>query len=163
MDNLQDQLITEIKSLHASADDLQDKAKSSILDTIAARLNVSELVAIAKARHGHHINKWWVDNDLPKDWLNRYITINKTARRAGLMDKNQLRLIGILPEPDSERASPEVKRSNPMQWIKSAARLPATIDMDRMDQFERSVAIKQLKPIVDIYNKLNEDDTMGGS
>ncbi len=153
---LQEKIISEIKTLHANADKLQDTAKDNILDTINARINVAELVAIAKAKHGHHIGRWWVDNDMPKDWLHRYITIHKTASRAELMDKNQLRLIGILPEPDSERATPEVKRSNPMQWVKSAAKLPSIIDVYRMDTYEQTVALGQLKPIVDIYNVLIE-------
>lgn len=153
-----DNLANQIIILHTQAEVSQEVAMGRIEDLIDSRLNVAALVEAAKARHGQHFKQWWDDNELPSNWAARYLTIAKTSKRVHLGDKNQMRLIGILPEGAEEPQQPQQRREeNALEWIKLAGRLTTTLTSDRiksMDNFQRRLAIDKLKPFIEIYREL---------
>lgn len=155
---ISDNLAEQIINLHTQAEASQGVAMDRIEDLIGSRLNVAALVEAAKAKHGQHFRQWWEDNGLPDNWASRYLTIAKTAKRVHLGDKNQLRLIGILPEGAEEPHQPQQRREeNALEWIKLAGRLTTTLTADKiknMDSFQRRLAIDKLKPFIEIYREL---------
>jgi len=157
-----DQLAAEIQRLHLKAEHCQAAAMDGINDLIETRISVAALVETAKANQGHHFRLWWESNHLPTEWAARYLTIAKTAKRVKLGDKNQLRLMGILPEPtgEEETKAPQHREGGSLEWIKLAGRLNTTLTKDRinqMDKFQRRLAIDKLKPLIEIYNELATD------
>jgi hypothetical protein len=156
-----DALVEEINREHEEADRLQQSTIISINTLIARRVRVAALVETAKANTGQGFRTWWETNNLPDGWAARYLLIAKTAKRQKLADKNQLRLLGILPEPESDGEERNHKRraDNPLAWVKVCGKLKASLTDDRikqMDDTERQTAAMHLKPVVELYHALTE-------
>ena len=157
-----DELAHQIHNLHRSAEEKQSFASDGIQDLIDARLNVAALVETAKAAKGQHFRQWWEENNLPTAWAARYLTIAKTFKRSTLGDKNQMKLIGIIPEdPEPEQRQQQQRPENSLEWIKLAGRLSTTLTEERigkMDKFQRRLAMDKLKPFLEIYKKLENNE-----
>jgi predicted transcriptional regulator len=156
-----DELAHQIHTLHRSAEDKQAFATDGIQELIDARLNVAALVETAKAAKGQHFRQWWDDQQLPTAWAARYLTIAKTFKRSTLGDKNQMKLIGIIPQDEQEQRPQQQREENSLEWIKLAGRLSTTLTEERiskMDNFQRRLAMDKLEPFIAIYKKLKGND-----
>lgn len=152
-----------IRELHEKAESLQTDAIHGIQDLIDARLAVASLAESARANLGSAAyHAWWRDAGLPAEWDRKYITLAKTSKRIALTDKNQMRLIGILPEPEEEEGDTNRQKQNPdnhLAWVKIAGKLKATLTAEAistMDTYEKQTARNHLKPLVDLYNSLGD-------
>lgn len=155
---LSSSLIASIQQCHEIAEANQKNAVDGLSALIIARRETAALVEKAKAETGKGFREWWDNSGLPYGWAARYLTIARTAKRNALGDKNQLRLIGILPEIETgNKSEQQSKQVNPFAWVKAASRLAGSLPTDRisnMDDFEKREARERLKPIVDCYKAL---------
>ena len=156
------ELIAQIEQHHELAERRQMDAIDGINDLVEARLSTAALVETAKANLGHRFHQWWREYGLPTDWDHKYIRIAKTRDNLQLNDRNQLRLIGILPDIEHDGDGDNqgtVRPINPFAWVKIAGKLKATLTEDTvkaMDAHERQTARLHLKPLVELYNALDE-------
>ena len=155
-----DALANEIKARHESCNDIQQHATEAITATIGARVEVARLVEAAHSqiRSSVAFAKWWRDQGMPDGWAAKYLRLAKTAGRNTIGDKGQLRLCGILPEAESGNDG-QRRDPNPFEWTKWAGKIRARLTVDSvqsMGEVDRAVAMKQLKPLVDIYEALNK-------
>lgn len=153
-----DSLAAEIQKRHKACQSVQNSALKKIEDTIAARIEVARLVEAAHASIGSGCKfaQWWRERKLPVGWAEKYLRLAKTADRHTLGDKNQLRLIGLLPEAEESDHS-EARESNPFCWTKWAGKIKMTLTLDRingMSRIDREIAARQLEPLVKVYNQL---------
>jgi len=153
-------LADEIRRAHELSEGREQYARASIEELIEARVETATLVEAARASVGKgQFREWWETNKLPAGWAARYLKLAKTAKRHTLGDKNQMRLIGIIPTPEPMAAGEHQRQAdNPFQWVKIAGRLVTTLTADRisaMDAMERETAKMRLKPIVELYEKLD--------
>lgn len=153
-----DALADEIKDKHAQCGEIQSATMEHIAATIDARVAVARLVETAAATIGSGVGfaKWWRDRDMPVGWAAKYLKLAKTADRHTLGDKGQLRLVGLLPEPEGGNEGNQRER-NPFEWTKWAGKIKARLTIESigtMGRMDREVAMKQLEPLVAVYEAL---------
>lgn len=147
-----------IKELHEAAEDYQLNTLATIQELIKKRVECAALVEAAKNAKGHAFRQFWEDAGLPLEWAPKYLKIAKTAARDTLGDKNQMRLIGIIPEHAEETTEPQTRRPvDSLAWIKTIGKLNTNLTEETikgMDRFQRDLAIEKMKPLVETFYKI---------
>ena len=146
-----------IRERHGQLMAKMDMTKDCVQSTITDAFDIAKLVEAARATIGSQFAKWWRDQDLPAGWVARYIKLAKTAGRNTLGDKDQLRLIGILPEADTHNDNQRAHGADPFAWTKQAGKLKAAFTVQSvggLSKVERITAMQHLKPIVEVYEAL---------
>lgn len=158
-------LAAEIVHKHRECEGIQQDALSAITSTIEARVSVARLVETAHSLIGSGVAfaKWWREQNLPAGWAAKYLRLAKTADRNMVGDKNQLRLIGLLPEPESGNAGNH-RKVDMFAWTKWAGKICHTFTpefTEKMGSIERASAAKLLEPIVELHRKLSSSNFKG--
>jgi len=139
--------------IHARVDAIDQTEKvcnqaadiASLVETVHAALG------------GRRFMAWWDEQKMPPGWAARYLKLARTADRRTLADKDQLRLIGVLPEPETTTTGQSRRRPNPFAWIKWTAKIRKSFpeqSLEVMDEAERKAALKHLKPIRELIDRL---------
>lgn len=154
-------IASEIKRRHEACQQVQSTAVGWIGQTIKARIEVAGLVEAAHATIGSGVKfaKWWREMDMPCGWAVKYLRLAKTADRHTLGDKDQLRLIGLLPEPE-KGASGVAREPNLFIWTKWAGKIRTTLTPEsiaKMSTMDREIAARQLEPLVKVYADLKHE------
>jgi len=155
--SLSDELADQIRDRHEQANRKGAATLDSIKEAISDRVGVAYLVESAKAKHRGNFREWWRENGLPIEWAARYLKLSKTAKRAAIADKDQLRLIGLLPSATDHHEGQASRAVNPLEWVKWAGKLSTTLTSDRvkqMDSVQRQVALRTLEPVMALYKAL---------
>lgn len=148
----------EIKARH---DHMIRHRETAVNDMHQVCLEAIEIAGLVETVHselgGRRFVEWWRSCDLPVGWADRYLRLARTAERAQLHDKDQLRLIGILPEAVGTTAGQQHRDPNPFAWIRWTQKIIKTIpveSVESMDAADRSAALKHLQPIKELIAKL---------
>ena len=99
---------------------------------------------------GARFATWWRDQNLPQGFDKTYLRIARTKRDNIEADKDQLRLLGILPEPQGHNEGTSHKGETSFAWIKWASKIPSALPVEKvksMDEADRRAALKHLEPI----------------
>lgn len=149
-------LASEIKERHKAMISRVKSLRDETLNACEEAMNISRLVEAALSTlGGRRFKIWWDEQGMPVGWAPKYLTIARTMRSNILGDKNQLRMIGILPEAETDR-DPQFKReSDPLDWLRWAVKIRANVTLDKLsslDESEAHVVMSQLEPLVEIYN-----------
>lgn len=145
------QAAAEIMRQHEDFIQTRYHAGNYLKSTCEAAIRISALVEQVHATlGGARFAQWWRDQGLPDGWGKRYLTISKSRRDNIEADKDQLRLIGLLPEPSGHNEGHTRQDHSAFAWIKWAAKIPKSFSVDRakgMDETDRRAALKHLEPI----------------
>ena len=148
----------EIKEMHIAMMRQRDYALEQISGVCEQALSISAMVEqVHGSLGGAAFAKWWRDNEMPIGWGKKYMTLAKTKRDNRLADKDQMRLIGIIPEPDTHNDQHQKQKLNPFAWIKWCSKIHKTfdqMDITTFDDADRFAALEHLKPIKEIINQL---------
>lgn len=150
----------EIRNRHAELEQETYHARNFAQAACSKALEISTLVEQVHATlGGPRFASWWRDQNLPAGWGKKYLTIARTRREQIELDKDQLRLIGILP--DNHHGNPgthhQADGQSSFAWIKWAAKIPAAIPPEKvkdMDEADRRSALKHLEPIKRLIEEL---------
>lgn len=150
-----DALAEAIRQRHEFAEEAKKLAADGITHAMQCYVETSQLVEALKNQTGNRFRQFWRDHQLPAGWDAKYLRLARTAKR--LPDKDQLRLIGIIPEAEDHHQNQQSQAPNPFAWVKWANKASSELTperIERMDSFERRSAMERIKPLVDIYERL---------
>lgn len=162
-------------SLDASAEEIRRRHEQMMRDRDIAisetekvcheAFDIAVLVsAVHKQVGGRRFAEWWREKNMPVGWADRYLKLARTAGRRDLPDKDQLRLIGVLPEPEESTIGQHKRQPNPFAWIKWSAKITRNFPaeaVETMDEADRIAALKHLQPIKELIAKLEHPTTPG--
>lgn len=155
---IKDTLSDSIRQRHFEAERLQDSAMANISALIEKRIEAASLVESARAQLGRAaFREWWKESGLPLEWDSRYLRLAKTAARARLMDRNQLRLVGILPEAESDGKELRQRDQGFSAWAKNVGKIQRMIQPEKVKAWtrdERAIAASILKPLAEAYARI---------
>ena len=147
----------EINRRHKALEARTEAARSVILETCEEAISIARIVESAHTTlGGKGFKDWWDEQKLPVGWCSKYLTLARTAERETLGDKDQMRLIGIIPESESHNEGNR-REQDDLGWIKhiGKARQVLTIEkLKTMNSTERHVAKEQLRPLVEMFNAI---------
>lgn len=154
-----DELARNIHERHSELQCSVASVRASAEEACKEAINIAQLVAIAHAElGGKRFIEWWREQKLPNGWAGKYLRIAATASRKTIGDKDQLRMIGILPESDSHNAGTERERKKSgIDWAKWIGKTRAELSKERVSRMSRTeaeVAITLMKPLIEVYNEL---------
>lgn len=141
------------RRIHDSHSGLQSRVeafRSEAGEICSVAITIAREVETAWATlGGRRFKEWWDAQKLPVGWADRYLTLAKTAERHTLGDKDQLRLIGVLPEADGHNEGVQRERTG-YEWLKHVGKINSTVtvqDIGRMGAAEQRMAYEKLKPL----------------
>lgn len=150
-------LADDILAAHHAAEEKVAAAKDNVEDAIRAKVECAAIVEAARSEMGNAAfwDFWREKVKLAKEEAQRYIGLHHAAKHR-LIDKAQLRLIGIIDSPDQQE--PQQRRTpDPFAWCKLVPKIRTQIDDDWLqhaDPVQRATAKKTLEPLVELYNRL---------
>ena len=151
----------QIKAKHDNMLQRRDGAAEEIASVCHDAAEIAFLVqTVHSEMGGARFAHWWREQDMPAGWAAKYLRLAKTANRKALADKDQLRLIGVLPEPDTHNDNQSPRPVNPFAWIKWSGKIASAfkpMQIGSMDEADRFAALKNLEPIEKIIRELRGD------
>ena len=153
----------EIHRLHELAELAQCSAVHGLSSLVSFRRQCASIVEAAHASMGGaRFMAWWNDQGLPIGWGGRYLTIARTNERNAIGDKNQLKLMGFMPSVEIGDHEDDYRQSsrcptNPLSWMSPFVKFKARFTdelISGFDEVQREIARREIKPLVELYNKL---------
>jgi hypothetical protein len=145
------QAAIEIRRRHEKLEQEKYHAVNFVASALKEAVEIATLVEQVHATlGGARFAQWWRDQNLPEGWGRRYLTIANSKRDNGLIDKDQLRLLGILPDPQGHNEGTSRKGETSFAWIKWASKIPSALPVEKvkdMDEADRRATLKHLEPI----------------
>jgi hypothetical protein len=149
------------REIHERHEQLMQKG-GNLRDAMVAHCEEAIRIArLVEAMHaqlgGRRFADWWHEQRLPVGWAERYMRLAHTAERNTLGDKDQLRLIGILPEAEAGSDPQKRQEQNPYEWVKLTGRLTAVLTPEAirsMGEVDRRVALQKLEPMKRVIAEL---------
>jgi len=149
---------SEIKARHDALIQSREDALTKVSEVCAEAVSIAAIVEQAHSiLGGVGFAKWWRDQEMPAGWGKKYLTLARTKRDNLIADKDQLRLIGIIPEAANHNDQHQERQQNPFAWIKWSNKISKTfsqMDIKSFDETDRLAALKHLQPIKEIIANL---------
>lgn len=166
MNELESAVAQQIKHWHQKAEGFANDAKTNAADAMSSAVNAGNFLAQAEQLSRGKMLAWLRGNvpDITIERAKAYLSIFRTseARSEMVIDHRQLLLLGVIDQKisnPSEVAPTKVDSPKWMGWKgnicawfnKETAQRP----VERWTPEERHEVANQLKPLVDIYERLN--------
>lgn len=154
-----DPIAKEICKQHALAVESTKNAQSAINTAIERWSKCGEFAEVAFGMAGGNTAKFmrqWKDMGLPVSEARRLMRIARTFQRNTLGDKDQLRLIGLLPEAEQGNEG-QGRSKDSFAWLNWAGKINAAVtddSIDRMADVERKIALAKLEPLKRLIERL---------
>lgn len=152
-------LAREIHDRHNALEKRAGETRDAITATCSEAMELAKLVEAAhSSMGGKQFALWWREQKLPVGFAEKYLTLARTSDRHTLGDKDQLRLIGVLPEAEHGAAEQQQRQqANPLAWVSYAGKLNASITIESvraMPAAERHIVLQKLLPLKAIIAEL---------
>jgi len=148
----------EIMQRHAG---LMARRDSLLGETHKVLHEAADIAILVETVHaelgGRRFVHWWRDQNMPPGWAEKYLRLARTRKRNAIADKDQLRLIGVLPAPETTTQGQQARAANPYAWIKWSAKISKSFPTESikgMDETDRQMALKHLEPIAELIDSL---------
>jgi hypothetical protein len=166
MNELESAVAQQIKHWHHKAEEFANDAKISASDAMISAVNAGNFIAQAEQLSRGKMLAWLRDNvpDITIERAKAYLSIFRTseARSEMVIDHRQLLLLGVIDQKisnPSEAAPTKIDSPKWMGWKgnicawfnKETAQRP----VERWTPEERHEVANQLKPLVEIYERLS--------
>ena len=165
MNELQTAVVDQIKYYHFRANAFAQNAKASAADAMTAAINAGNYLAQAETLSNGRMLSWLRDNvpDLTHERAKAYLSIFRTSetRSEMVVDHRQLLLLGVIDQKISNPSEVVTTKVDAPKWMawrgnicswfnKETAQRP----IERWEAEERHEVANQLRPLVEIYNRL---------
>ncbi len=160
-------LAVQIDARHTTNLGRVEALRSDTITLCNEAFEISKLVMSAFETLGpRRFVTWWRERNLPPGWARRYLTLNRTAGRHTLGDKDQLRLIGILPEAESDNVGSNKRQENHLGWLSHVGKINRSVTVQTIGKMSRPevvMALQKLAPIRELIKALEArtGDTKG--
>jgi len=166
MNDLQIAVAEQIKHWHEKAESSAYNARSSAGEAMEAAVNAGNFIAQAEQLSRGKMLAWLRDNvpDITIDRAKAYLSIFRTseARSEMVIDHRQLLLLGVIDQKISNPSEVTPSKVDAPKWMgwkgnicawfnKETAQRP----VERWTPEERHEVANQLKPLVEIYERLS--------
>lgn len=166
MNELESAVAQEIKHWHLKAEEFANDAKNSAAEAMSSAVNAGNFIAQAEQLSRGKMLAWLRDNvpDITIERAKAYLSIFRTseARSEMVIDHRQLLLLGVIDQKISNPSDATPTKIDSPKWMgwkgnicawfhKETAQRP----VERWTPEERHEVANQLKPLVEIYERLN--------
>ena len=166
MNELESAVAQQIKHWHSKAEGFANDAKTSAADAMSSAVNAGNFIAQAEQLSRGKMLAWLRDNvpDITIERAKAYLSIFRTseARFEMVIDHRQLLLLGVIDQKISNPSEVAPTKIDSPKWMgwkgnicawfnKETAQRP----VERWTPEERHEVANQLKPLVEIYERLN--------
>jgi hypothetical protein len=166
MNELESAVAQEIKYWHGKAEAFANDAKTSAADAMSSAVNAGNFIAQAEQLSRGKMLAWLRDNvpDITIERAKAYLSIFRTseARSEMVIDHRQLLLLGVIDQKISNPSDATPTKIDSPKWMgwkgnicawfhKETAQRP----IERWTPEERHEVANQLKPLVEIYERLS--------